>query len=356
MNELKNVSLAILISVCLIRFAWSDQLSKNPDVQVAQGKEKSNQSKDISSSVLVPEMVFVQEGQYRTVADESKEIAPKDYKVEKFWIGKYEVTFEEYDQFCSETGYYLKRYHAEERPYDFAKWKSILGDLNNNPQDFKDDSIPRPKELNRYPVVNVCWLDAMAYCLWLSNKTGISFRLPTQTEWEYAYNGITAGTSLSLDDIAWYNDNMVQTNKGFPQMRQVGLKAANPRGCYDMLGNVWEWCLNGPDDMEYEKLLNEWDKKISKLPYSDMDAGSPYLNPISTIFQGTKALRGGAWEEPDYRVSAAFRMFYPLNYRAYRVGFRIATSEDPSGLFNDTNEYDENKASDTLNSQPKVVD
>jgi len=138
-----------------------------------------------------------------------------EVEVKAFSIGKYEVTFEEYDLFCEATG--------EKKPDDNGWGRG-----------------------NR-PVINVSWNDAVAYCEWLSEQTGEHYRLPTEAEWEYACR---AGTQTrysfgddesQLGDYAWFDNN--SDNQTHP----VGEKLPNPWGLYDMHGNVWELTCPGKD-------------------------------------------------------------------------------------------------------------
>jgi formylglycine-generating enzyme required for sulfatase activity len=284
----------------------------------------------------IPEMVRVPGGPFRTQGDPSKQIEPRDYTVGTFWIGKYEVTFEQFDRFCQDTGYYLKRYRGIAQPVG-ASTRAAIERVATGTRvpEATDAAAAATGGLQNYPVMDVCWLDAMAYCLWLTEKTGIPFRLPTQVEWEYA---CTVGGSEpapanneELDQVAWCALNM-QPRVSQTQIHPVGRKRPNGAGIYDMYGNVWEWCLDGRGKMGYPQAVEEWDRVRKQLSPGDMDRGSPFLESMSSLFRGSngnaKALRGGAWGEPSSRVSPSYRMFYPPNYVAQRVGFRVLCSEN----------------------------
>jgi formylglycine-generating enzyme required for sulfatase activity len=120
-------------------------------------------------------------------------------------------------------------------PITQEQYQEVMG---NNPSYF----MHKPQN----PVENVSWNDAQAFCEKLSQLTGKNYRLPTNSEWEYACR---AGTETlfsfgndfdQLKDYAWYEDNSGLIT------HPVGQKLPNNWGLYDMHGNVWEWCQNVP--------------------------------------------------------------------------------------------------------------
>jgi formylglycine-generating enzyme required for sulfatase activity len=131
-------------------------------------------------------------------------------KVEAFAVGKYPVTFEEWDACVADRG---------------TSYKPSENDWGRGMR----------------PVINVSWNDVQEYLVWLSQKTGQDYRLLSDIEWEYACRAGT-GTVYSFGDdesqlaqYAWYHGN--SGRKTHP----VGEKKPNPWGLYDMHGNVWEW-------------------------------------------------------------------------------------------------------------------
>ncbi|SDR84264.1 formylglycine-generating enzyme family protein [Actinopolymorpha singaporensis] len=159
-----------------------------------------------------------------------------------------------------------------------------------------------------FPVTNVNWFDAVDLCNKLSARHGLrpaysrdpragdviwdraadGYRLPTEAEWQYACKAGTTGYRYGeLDDIAWYADN----SGGRPH--DVGGKAPNPWGLFDMLGNVWEWC---------------WDL------YDEEVYGSYHI------------FRGGGWAEEARGCGATVRRRSHPSFAIDDLGFRLARS------------------------------
>jgi formylglycine-generating enzyme required for sulfatase activity len=141
----------------------------------------------------------------------------------EFEMGKYPVTFDEYDMYCEDEN--------KEKPSD------------------------RGWGRGKRPVINVSWHDAVAYCKWLSEKSNQNYRLPSEIEWEYACRaGTTTKWSFGDDEkelkkYAWYNDNSNGST------HEVGLKESNDWKLHDMHGNVFEWCEDWYDKDEDRKVL-----------------------------------------------------------------------------------------------------
>jgi sulfatase modifying factor 1 len=153
-------------------------------------------------------------------------------------IGEAEVTVGLFRVFVEETGY---RTTAETQTADDG-WDGEWG--TGEAITWRHDALGkiRPLSENDHPVMYVSWDDASAFCDWLSKKTGKSYRLPTEAEWEYAARGgnksrgFRYSGSDELDVVAWYWDNSSgKTNK-------VKSKLPNELGLYDMTGNAREWC------------------------------------------------------------------------------------------------------------------
>jgi formylglycine-generating enzyme required for sulfatase activity len=204
--------------------------------------------------------------------------------VKPFWMGKHEVTWDEFD----------------------AYWRGRPGKKEDKePDKPKDaDAVTRPTPpyadetfgLGRegYPVICITHHCAMQYCRWLSIKTGKNYRLPTEAEWEWACRaGTTTAYSFGddeskLGDYAWFSGN--SDDRPHP----VGKKKPNPWGLYDMHGNVCEWALDQYDAKAYEKYP------------ADKLTLRPVLKPGDTRF--SHPARGGSWDlEASHCRSASRR-------------------------------------------------
>ena len=221
-----------------------------------------------------PEMVFVEGGTFKMGSNEYDTGKPiHDVTVPSFWIGKYPVTFGEYDLFCAET--------KRDKPGD-NKWGK-----------------------GRRPVIHVSWHDAEAYCVWLSKKTGKKYRLPGEAEWEFAARGgiLSKGYKYAgnndLDRVAWHSGN------SGGKTQPVGEKEPNELGLYDMSGNVWEWCAD------------HWHDNYKDAPKD----GSAWTSGGDL---SGRVLRGGSWSVSDIYCQVSVRnRNYPVS-RGNDSGFRLA--------------------------------
>ncbi len=226
-------------------------------------------------------------------------------KVSDFYLGKTEVTFEEYDVYCMATG--------KEKPSDEG-WGR-----------------------NRRPVIYVSWVDAVAYCNWLSEQKGLTkvydinekkvsanwhatgYRLPTEAEWEYAARGggkkeKYSGTNNERELYKYGNfcdGNCVESYKnkhqkdGFPYTSPVASFKPNDLDLYDMGGNVFEWC---------------WD--WHNYDYYGISEKSDPRGPAVGSF-GFRVKRGGSWLEKTDAMETCNRSSYAPFSRRNTIGFRL---------------------------------
>ena len=212
-----------------------------------------------------------------------------------YYIGKYEVTFNEYDAYCEDTG--------KSKPGDYGLERKFR------------------------PVIYVNWNEAVHYCNWLSESEGLAkaydsagnlldknenettditnvegYRLPTEAEWEYA----ARGGHKSTGEYKYAGSNLINTvacyNQYSSESLEVGTKSPNELGLYDMSGNVWEWCHDW-----YEDYLPD-----------------PQENPIGPDSASYRVLRSGSWYHDTIYSRVAYRTNTTPSKNRNRHGFRIA--------------------------------
>jgi formylglycine-generating enzyme required for sulfatase activity len=160
------------------------------------------------------------------------------------------------------------------------------------------------------PAVNVSFDDAEVFARWLSEKTGASYRLPSEAEWEYAARAgaetpFASGPSISAREASFDASIPYGGKPGVPRRAPspVASFPANAFGLYDMAGNVWEWTADC---------------------WSPSHAGAPADGAPRSGACSQRVLKGGAWNTGGWRLRAAHRIGKPAGAREYDNGFRVA--------------------------------
>ena len=172
-------------------------------------------------------------------------------------------------------------------------WLEVMG---SNPSAFTGENLP---------VENVSWEACQEFITKLNERTGKTFRFPTEAEWEYAArggsksHGYKYAGSDNADDVAWYN-----TNSG-RQSHPVKTKAANELGLYDMSGNVWEWCSDRPD----------------------VYSGTSQTNPTGASEGSARVCRGGGWYGEVLLCRVATRSWDEPSGFSSSLGLRLVLAE-----------------------------
>lgn len=199
-----------------------------------------------------------------------------------------------------DTPFAIGRYEVSYEEYDFYVWQQQ--GLDDPPE--YPNSAPGDSGRDQRAVVNVSWRDANRYLQWLTDKTGDSYRLPTEAEWEYAAR---AGTITPY----WWGNEAGQGNANCDgcgsqwdnkRVAPVGSFAANAWGLHDTAGNVWEWTCS------------DWREQFD-------GSESRCVDPTDT--SGSRVLRGGSWgDRPVWLRSSARSGGVTVN-RDSSVGFRV---------------------------------
>ena len=257
---------------------------------------------------LLDDMIEVKGGSFNMGSEEGDEDEKPVHKVKltTFWISAKEITNAQYAVFLNAQ---RKSLEVDEDLGEVSRGSDLLIDLICGDCDDSNDHMYYEESegfvvidgFEKYPVSTVTWEGAKAFCNWLSKKTGKSFRLPTEAEWEFAARGGKKSKNYSHsgsnepDEVACFEDN----SDGGPQ--EVGQKNPNELGIYDMTGNVWEHCSDWYGDYP-EKTQND--------PQGPDDGED-------------RVTRGGAYDIDAYNSRVATRAHYHNvdGFRAY--GFRL---------------------------------
>jgi len=298
-----------------------------PDANATSAAEMKPYAEVIEHTQLKIEMVPIPGGEFtmgspETESDRNEDEGPqRTVQVDPFWMGKFEITWEQYDVWNEDKD---------------QRMRKLLG-LDQTPRDLAIDGVSRPTEpytdmsfgMGRedYPAICMTQHAARTYCQWLSAKTGRYYRLPTEAEWEYACRaGTTTAYSFGnepdqLEDHAWFFDNSDDN------YQRVGQKKPNPWGLHDMHGNVSEWVLD-----QYT-------------PYDSIDESVNPLVVPKTLYP--RVVRGGGWDDDPEMLRSAARKVSDEEWKqqdpqepksiwyhtdALSVGFRIVRPlNEPSG-------------------------
>jgi serine/threonine-protein kinase len=178
-------------------------------------------------------------------------------------------------------------------------------------------STPGYESSDHDPVVAVSWLDAVAFCDWLSRKEGKTYRLPTEAEWEYAcradrqdpfaFGTALASTQANFDGSHPHGGGA--TGPVLGKATRVGSYPPNRWGLHDLHGNVWEWCLDAYEPAAYQS--------------------SPRNDPSGPARGLDFVLRGGGWDNDGGQLRSAKRLGRSFDHRANTIGFRVVQVQEP---------------------------
>jgi formylglycine-generating enzyme required for sulfatase activity len=242
-----------------------------------------------------------------------------------FYLGQYEVTVRQFRRFIEQSGYVPQSEADGTGGYgynpDYDPNKTVRGDAfeGRDPKySWRNLGFAQSDD---HPVVNVSWNDAVAMCKWLSEKEKVTYRLPTEAEWEYAaragtttrYHSGDAPQSL-LKSANIFDADAVQfwhkwksyalpESDGYPFTAPTGSFMPNAFGLYDVHGNVWEWTADWYDDGYY--------------------AISPVDDPKGPSNGSVRVRRGGSWHTWPLYARSSYRNWNSQSTRYTLVGMRL---------------------------------
>jgi formylglycine-generating enzyme required for sulfatase activity len=237
-------------------------------------------------------------------------------KIDAFWMGRCEVTWDEYELFMFPEEEKKKRVMHKSDPA-----LHVLADAVSRPTTpYVEMSFGMGK--SGYPAISMTQHAANTYCKWLSAKLGQFYRLPTEAEWEYACRaGTTTAYSFGddpekLGEYAWYGANSSS------KYQKIGKKKPNPWGLYDMHGNVLEWCLDQYEPEAYKQFSsataeNPWIR--STQPYPHSARGGSWDDDPEALRSSARRGSSAAWKQQDPQLPKS--IWYHTD--AQFLGFRI---------------------------------
>ncbi|MEJ7766533.1 MAG: SUMF1/EgtB/PvdO family nonheme iron enzyme [Chitinophagaceae bacterium] len=265
----------------LLLLIFSGRLSAQQDALTSL----SPYEQEVPGTAIKFKMVPIKGGEFKMGSGEKSgkpdELPQKTVKLSSFFIGMYEVTYDEYDAFFRD---------------DLFSRNETADAVTRPSPPYIDMTLGMGKE-GGFPANSMSHYGALMFCRWLYKKTGEFYRLPTEAEWEYACK---AGSTTSypfgkengdLSKYAWFKGN--SENK----YHKVGLKTPNAWGLYDMLGNVAEWTLDQYDE-----------KYFSTIGSSPVD---PLIPPTD---RHPRTLKGGTYQDGPAELRSSMRIKSSLDW------------------------------------------
>ena len=257
------------------------------------------------SMVPIPAGTFMMGSSEKDKAKEADETPQHAVKISPFWIGAYEVTYDEFNQFF----------------LDASLSQNIATDAVTRPSSpYIDMTLGMGKD-GGFPANSMQQYGALMYCKWLYKKTGVFYRLPTEAEWEYACRaGSTAAypfgdDAAKLGEYAWY------TNNSENKYHKVGQKKPNAWGLYDMLGNVGEWVLDQYQADYYSSLSGTATDpvRLPEVRHPRTVKGGAYNSEAKDLRSANRLMSDPVWNRRDPQIPKSKWW----NADAPFVGFRI---------------------------------
>ena len=301
----------------------------------------------ITETLVDYEMVPIKGGTFLMGSPEGEKGRNKDegpqrkVKVSPFWMGKHEVTWDEFHKFMyfhkndslkkGSADYYLAAVATPTKPYVNMDFGMGTG---------------------KHPAVCMTQHAANKYCQWLSAKTGHFYRLPTEAEWEYAaragtttvYSWGDKDDAATLNALTWNQGNVFDPITFETRYRPVGSKKPNPWGLYDIHGNVAEWVLDGyaPYKASKEVLVNPWVKGTKPYPHVARGGSFHVQMPLTKLRSAARIFSGPQWKQQDPQLPKSIWYLTDATFLGMRLvrPLEVPAKEEMQAYWNNGVEYD----------------
>jgi len=312
------IALAVLVIVVIVLFAMLGNSEKLAETPLKLNPIQS----DVHVNSIGMKLVYIPSGEFMMGSNDGDDEKPvHKIKISQgFHMGLYEVTRQQFGQFVEKAGY---KTDAEREGWSWAWRGSRVAKV-----DGLSWQNPGYKQTDDHPVLCVSWNDAKAFCDWLSQNEGRTYRLPTEAEWEYACR---AGTKTAYqwgnnpdNGSGWCNATDLTAKPSFSEWKTVfnwrdgyiytspvGQFRQNSFGLFDMHGNVYEWCSDWYDAKYYTNSLS--------------------IDPKGPSMGTHRVNRGGSWASYPGSLRSAVRSTGAPNVRSIYIGFRVVLEIEAGG-------------------------
>ena len=273
------------------KFQWVVLLCSLATVQL-QAQELPAYDQDIPGTdvsfkmTLIPGGTFTMGSAKEAPNSEEDEGPQLKVKIDSFWMGVHEISFQEY---------YIYREKNLDKAPEGGEWDADAVTRPSPP--YEDPTFGMGKE--DFPAGSMTQYAALSYCKWLTEKTGVFYRLPTEAEWEYACKagqeeGPATDDSAMVDDLGWHDGNSDES------YQKIGQKKPNAWGLYDMLGNVGEWTLD------------QYSKDYFTKMQSDDAVENPWLQPTRLH---PRTVKGGSFYDEASELRCSNRIKSDMDWK-----------------------------------------
>jgi formylglycine-generating enzyme required for sulfatase activity len=319
---------------------------------VANTKEKAETDMKSYKTTLVGtdvsyEMMPIPSGKFKIGSPDNEpgrnadEGPQKEVSIDAFWMGKTEVTWNEFQLFM---------YHEEEKKR--REGKQIPAEQTDLVK--ASDAVSHPTQpyvemsfgmgTDGFPAISMTQHSAIKYCQWLSARTGHFYRLPTEAEWEYAARAGTTTTYYWGDDASKIGEYCWWGKNSDFKYQKVGKKKPNAWGLHDMLGNVVEWTLDQYDPAYYGSMpaSNPWNKATKPYPHSARGGSWDDEEPAKLRIAVRRA-SGPEWKRQDPQLPKSIWYHTDAQFLGFRVirPLKTPSAEEMHAYWNNGVEKDD---------------
>jgi formylglycine-generating enzyme required for sulfatase activity len=312
---MKKNNILIIIIIILFQSCTDEVVEKKDEMEIIP--------EEITFEYPVPKLIYIKKDLIFTMGNiwddpvNNSEVPAHKVKLSPYYIGKFEVTNDEYFNFVKVGGY------LDSSLWSTEGWKLIKKNRMVRPLHWDSSDAPwknySPSNEPDKPVSNIYWFEAEAYCNWLNRKTNQNFHLPTEAQWERAAKGPDPGKKYpwgDINDITKYNEYGMGLNNNV--LTKVGAyeNGKSDDGCYDMSGNVMEFCFDWLDDNSSSYYQICFNLGVVNNPEGPKNGTSKVLRGMNCGYSSSS--------ERSRQIRTTTRSSVMMDSPLYFYGFRVA--------------------------------